>query len=68
VEKRLWDLTSPDRVGLTGSGPTLFALLRPGEAGEGIDQQRDSLEGEDAELILTRTLGRKELNETRFMP
>jgi len=68
VETRLMDLAPPERVGLTGSGPTLFALLRPGEAGEGIDRMRSRLERDDAELILTRSLGRRELNETRFAP
>jgi 4-diphosphocytidyl-2-C-methyl-D-erythritol kinase len=68
VQSRLWDLAPPERVGLTGSGPTLFALLRPGDAGEGIDRMRSRIENDDAELILTRSLGRRELNETRFSP
>ena len=66
VEERLRSVAPAHRVGLTGSGPTLFALLEPGEATDGIEERRSHLECGDADLILTRTLGRAELERTRF--
>lgn len=66
VEERLRAVAPAERVGLTGSGPTLFALLEPGEAVTGIEDRRSQLERGDADLILTRTLGRAELERTRF--
>jgi 4-diphosphocytidyl-2-C-methyl-D-erythritol kinase len=68
VEERLLAVAPPERVGLTGSGPTLFALLGHGEATERIETQRHLLERDDALLILTRTLGRREVDDTRFAP
>jgi 4-diphosphocytidyl-2-C-methyl-D-erythritol kinase len=66
VEARLRAVAPAQRVGMTGSGPTLFALLEPGEDVSGIEDRRSQLERGDADLILTRTLGRAELERTRF--
>lgn len=66
VEERLRALMPAAQVGLTGSGPTIFALLRPGEATDGIEAARRRLERGDADLILTRTLGRREWHRDRY--
>lgn len=53
-------------VGLSGSGPTLFALCPPELSETRLRTAEAELRGPDVEVLRTRTLGRAELEATRF--
>jgi 4-diphosphocytidyl-2-C-methyl-D-erythritol kinase len=64
--RRLEARWAPDRVGLSGSGPTLFALGASDDDGAALRRLASELADADAQVILTRTLGHAEYRATRF--
>lgn len=68
VERSVRDRLPAWRIGLSGSGPTLFALPDAGVRGpeDEAAAAADSLRGKGWLFLLTRTLGRAEHEATRY--